>query len=316
MTSAPPPAPPPPPPFPPPLPDPGYFEPPPPQAPPPARGQLRRSRTDKVIGGVSGGLAEYSGIDALLWRVGFVALTFAGGTGILVYLLLWLLVPAGPQVPGTGVDVEPRRPAGPRSPIPGLTVAGLLIVVGLLAFVARFTGWDPDATPFLGAALLVVGFGLMVAAFTGGRTARGGLIALGAILSLALLISSAEPWRGAGVADRTWYASTPDDVRPVYRAGIGDVRLDFADLDVSNLTEPIETRLDSGVGDVTVVLPRDADVRVHVDVGHGNVDLFDRGLTDGGLFPGEGVGSWVDDGLPEIELTLDARAGDVEVTRG
>ena len=67
---------------------------------PPARPQLRRSRTDKMLGGVSGGLAEYSGIDALLWRVGFVALALAGGTGVVVYLLLWLLMPAGPPAYG------------------------------------------------------------------------------------------------------------------------------------------------------------------------------------------------------------------------
>jgi phage shock protein PspC (stress-responsive transcriptional regulator) len=60
---------------------------------------LRRSRTDKVIGGVSGGLAEYSGIDAVLWRVGFVGLTLAGGAGLAVYLLLWVLMPAGPARP-------------------------------------------------------------------------------------------------------------------------------------------------------------------------------------------------------------------------
>jgi phage shock protein PspC (stress-responsive transcriptional regulator) len=49
-----------------------------------------------MIGGVSGGLADYSGIDPVLWRVGFVGLTLAGGAGILVYLLLWVLMPAGP----------------------------------------------------------------------------------------------------------------------------------------------------------------------------------------------------------------------------
>lgn len=63
---------------------------------PPARPQLRRSSTDRMAGGVCGGLADYSGIDPVLWRVGFVALTFAGGAGILVYLLLWVLMPAGP----------------------------------------------------------------------------------------------------------------------------------------------------------------------------------------------------------------------------
>src|SRR3954467_15164003 len=128
MTTAPPPAAPPPSP-PPPL-DPPAWPPPPPPPMPPARPQLRRSRTDKILGGVSGGLAEYSGIDALLWRVGFVALTLAGGTGVIVYLLLWLLMPAGaPAYPGAPQGRQ-RPPAGPRSPVPGVTIAGLLIVVG------------------------------------------------------------------------------------------------------------------------------------------------------------------------------------------
>jgi phage shock protein C len=52
-----------------------------------------------MIGGVAGGLAEYSGIDAVLWRVGFVALTLAGGAGVVLYLLLWVLVPSGPLPP-------------------------------------------------------------------------------------------------------------------------------------------------------------------------------------------------------------------------
>src|ERR671933_35459 len=60
---------------------------------PPHR-QLRRSTTNKVLGGVCGGLAEYTGVEALLWRIGFVALAFFGA-GILVYPLLWILLPAG-----------------------------------------------------------------------------------------------------------------------------------------------------------------------------------------------------------------------------
>jgi phage shock protein C len=64
------------------------------------RPQLRRSRADSMAGGVCGGLAEYSGIDSLLWRVGFVGLTIAGGAGIVVYLLLWVLMPAAPLAPG------------------------------------------------------------------------------------------------------------------------------------------------------------------------------------------------------------------------
>jgi phage shock protein C len=66
---------------------------------PAPRPQLRRSGTDRMAGGVCGGLAEYSGIDPLLWRVGFVGLTVAGGAGILVYLLL-VLMPSSPLPAG------------------------------------------------------------------------------------------------------------------------------------------------------------------------------------------------------------------------
>jgi phage shock protein PspC (stress-responsive transcriptional regulator) len=74
---------------------------PPPAAPPAAaptlRPPLRRSATDKIIGGVCGGLAEHTGIDSLIWRAGFVAVTFAGGAGVLAYLLLWVLMPPAPH---------------------------------------------------------------------------------------------------------------------------------------------------------------------------------------------------------------------------
>src|SRR3954465_10037183 len=112
MTSEPPPA------TPPPSLDPPAWEPPPPPPGPPAHPQLRRSRTDKMIGGVAGGLAEYSGVDPLLWRVGFVALTFAGGSGTLVYPLLRLLLPAGPHgSPACGGG--PSRRPGRASRAPG-----------------------------------------------------------------------------------------------------------------------------------------------------------------------------------------------------
>jgi phage shock protein PspC (stress-responsive transcriptional regulator) len=64
----------------------------------PPRPHLYRSRTNRVLGGVCGGLAEYSGVEALIWRVGFIALALIGA-GILVYPLLWILVPAGPAQP-------------------------------------------------------------------------------------------------------------------------------------------------------------------------------------------------------------------------
>ena len=308
MTTAPPPAPPP--------VDQGSW-PPPPDV--PVRPQLRRSSTDKVIGGVSGGLAEYSGIDALLWRVGFVGLTLAGGTGIIVYLLLWLLMPVGPPgPPGAPGRLRKRAPAGPRSPVPGLTMAALLIVVGTLAAITGLTGWDVGATGFLGAALLVVGLGLVAAAFVRGRTGRGGLIALGAVLSVSLISASTVDLDdlGDGVGDRTYRPATVGEVRDAYRSGVGDMRVDLTRLDHGVSGDPVTTRIEHGVGDVELVVPRSADVRLTVEHGLGDVQVFDRGSDTEGFFPGSGTRPWTDDGEPEFVVTINSGVGDVEVSRG
>ena len=61
------------------------------------RPRLALSRTERKIAGVAGGLAEHTGVDAVLWRVAFLGLTVAGGTGVLVYGLLWLLMPRADQ---------------------------------------------------------------------------------------------------------------------------------------------------------------------------------------------------------------------------
>ena len=70
-----------------------------------ARPPLFRSRTDMMLGGVSGGLAAHTGVDALLWRVAFVGLTLAGGAGIPIYLALWVLVPPAPAGPADRTNV-------------------------------------------------------------------------------------------------------------------------------------------------------------------------------------------------------------------
>ncbi len=56
--------------------------------------RLYRSNTDKVIGGVSGGLAHYLNVDPVLIRVAFVLLTLFGGGGILIYIVMWIAIPA------------------------------------------------------------------------------------------------------------------------------------------------------------------------------------------------------------------------------
>lgn len=289
--------------------------PPPPPEPAPVRPQLRRSRTDKILGGVNGGLAEYTGIDALLWRVGFVALTLAAGTGVLVYLLLWVLMPAGPSGPAAAQQA-PKAPPLPRSPVPRITIAALLIVLGVLALLNGVADVDLGPRAFLGSALLVVGAGLVVAGLTGGRTARGGLIALGIVLSLALAASSTNWGESSGIGDRSYRPATAADVRDEYHLGVGDTTIDLSRIDRPISGGPVRTSIHHGVGDLDVIVPRGADVRLEVHQGLGDVEVFDGEWEDEGFYPGEGNRSWTDDGEPEFVLTINSGVGDVEVSRG
>jgi phage shock protein C len=58
--------------------------------------KLYRSRTNRQVAGVCGGLAQYFNIDATLIRVLFVVLAVLGGSGLVIYLVLWIIVPREP----------------------------------------------------------------------------------------------------------------------------------------------------------------------------------------------------------------------------
>jgi phage shock protein PspC (stress-responsive transcriptional regulator)/predicted membrane protein len=94
----------------------------PPQPPDPgAPRRLTRSSTDKLLGGVAGGLGRYFGVDPILFRIAFVVLLFAGGVGALAYIGLLAFVPSDD---GTGVFGK-RRDAN----LIGTILLGLLVVL-------------------------------------------------------------------------------------------------------------------------------------------------------------------------------------------
>jgi phage shock protein C len=55
---------------------------------------FRRSRSDRWLGGVCGGIARSTGMEAWLWRLLFAALFVCAGAGLLLYVLLWIFVPS------------------------------------------------------------------------------------------------------------------------------------------------------------------------------------------------------------------------------
>src|SRR3954464_2684477 len=97
---------------------------PPPADPPPVPRRLPRSSSDKVLAGVSGGLGRYFDIDPIIFRIGFVVLTLAGGAGLIAYVAAWLLVPA---------DTDPSGEPPNRSRLLTYAGAALLVVAALIS---------------------------------------------------------------------------------------------------------------------------------------------------------------------------------------
>lgn len=59
--------------------------------------RLYRSKNERMIAGVCGGLGEYFDIDPVIVRLLFVALVLGVGTGVLLYLIMWIVVPEAPD---------------------------------------------------------------------------------------------------------------------------------------------------------------------------------------------------------------------------
>jgi phage shock protein C len=94
----------------------------------PAPKRLMRSRDDRVIAGVCGGLGEYLGVDAVLIRIAALILLFAGGAGFFLYVIGWIAMPEAP-VGATVAREATAAPAAPAERTTGALVLGLIFVV-------------------------------------------------------------------------------------------------------------------------------------------------------------------------------------------
>jgi len=137
---------------------------------------LRRSRSERLLGGVCGGLADYFGVDPLIFRLAFIAITLAQGAGIVIYVLLWILVPeegvekapAGRELVKSGlegarqdVDQAAQRLRSGAPHRQSLWLAGALIVAGLylLAVNAGLLSWWSWS---IGGPVLLIALGLVL----------------------------------------------------------------------------------------------------------------------------------------------------------
>ena len=119
------------------------------------RDRLYRSRRVKVLGGVAGGLAQYFNIDPIIIRILFVVFTLMHGMGLVLYIILWIVVPEEPfelaypikndETKTEGQSTETSSvnfdgvPAEVKKNGSGRVIAGIiLIALGVIFFADRF----------------------------------------------------------------------------------------------------------------------------------------------------------------------------------
>jgi phage shock protein PspC (stress-responsive transcriptional regulator) len=108
------------------------FDGPHPPPPDPARRLTRRSY-DRVLCGVAGGLGDYFNVDPAIFRLAFIALTFFGGSGVVLYLLGWLFLPDHVTGKSLGDDLL-RRVTSTRSPMRWVAIAvGAIVIINMVS---------------------------------------------------------------------------------------------------------------------------------------------------------------------------------------
>lgn len=124
----------------------------------PTRRRLVRSSDDRVIAGVCGGLAKYLGVDSVLVRIAALLLVFAGGAGIVLYIIGWIAIP---DEFAEGAEITPSAAGEDRTR--SVIALGLIFIALGVVFLADaiwpdFLSWRyvwPIALIAIGALILL-----------------------------------------------------------------------------------------------------------------------------------------------------------------
>lgn len=244
----------------------------PPEPPRPRR--LYRSRSDRMLGGVAGGLGEYFQVDPVIFRIGFGVTLFFGGLGALLYIVMALFVPSEQEgAPGV---------AGPRRSFWRIALLGVIAVIGFfgLLIMSVSAAWAAATGHGVLVAILVIliGAALVAAAFNGG--ARWLILpALALAIPLGTVAAADIEFDGpVGEASHT-----PQTVRAIpadgYEHGIGDQRIDLRELDW-NKQSVIEVKAEQGVGRMLIAVPENVCVDGNAGADYGVVEIGGNETTD------------------------------------
>lgn len=275
------------------------------------QGRLLRSRDDRMIWGVAGGVAEHLSVDATLVRVGFVIAALFGAAGLLAYLILAVALP---EDDGTGQPVE--EPVGARF---GRVLLVCLLVAAALAGGATLvvvSAWTAATGHGVIVAALVIFLGALLAAiaFSGDVRRKAVPWVIGAALLLAVpagAIAAADINVDESMGQREYTPTTVSDLpADGYELGAGQLVVDLRELRwTAGKTIPVRAEL--GFGQMIVSVPPAVCVDAHATAKGG--ELLVAGEVS------DGINAEVDKGelttrAPRLELEAGIQFGQVIVT--
>ncbi|MFC8346167.1 PspC domain-containing protein [Streptomyces sp. NPDC057280] len=190
----------------------------------------------------------------------------------------------------TGADLRTARPQPSRQRGPRWIGGWIFLLALLAAGLGTGLTWDehPLGTSLqtgLACALIVLGLGIAVSSFFG-RTGAGSIFL--AVLTSGLLAGAAAVPKDIGTdwVRENWRPAAVADVQPKYDLGTGVGTLDLSKLDLTK-ARTVTTRAEVGVGKLKVIVPKDATVKVHIDVGVGDIQLPGDNQEDVDVEPGK-----------------------------
>jgi phage shock protein PspC (stress-responsive transcriptional regulator) len=286
--------------------------------------RLERSRSDRMVAGVSGGLARYFEIHPAVFRVGFVVLTLLGGAGILLYAAAALVIPdEGKEDSIASAALRDRRDR--PWPLIGL---GLLAVAGAI-LMSRATLWTNGDLwwCFLLAGAVILWLtrhpkpdaptDAAEPAARDSHVVRGVLRWLGItlativaflVIAVAVFVALFDVHPGRGVGDRQFVVTSAAELRDEYRLGIGTIELDLSRMQFPLGATHLETSVD--IGDLRVILPPGVALRGYGEARAGHVNLLGR--EDDGWNADVDLGG---SGDRVLDLVAHVGAGSVRVER-
>lgn len=273
--------------------------------------RLLRSKRDRILWGVAGGLAEHTGFSATLVRIAFVVLSLFGGAGLLAYLVLAVALP---EDDGTGNPV----PESVWARLGKVALVCVLVAIGLgvaaaLAAISAWTTATGHGTVVAGI-VIALGVGLVAVAFATGvrRRVTSMLLTLALVLGIpAGAIAAAGIDIDGSIGQRTYTPTLPADIpADGYKLGTGQLIVDLRDLPWQQ-GQTISASAHLGIGQMIVSVPSRVCVVAHATGKAG--ELVVAGDVSHGIDPDVSQGSPTSN-APRLALDADIQLGQMLVT--